>query len=218
MKIAVLTATRDRLEYTKHCFRTLHENAGCDFDHYVFDQGSQDGTFEWLLLGEGDRALHIHPENVGISRAMNELVAMAEKEEGYDVFVKFDNDCELLTPNTVCDLAELAVEWDAILSPRIYGLRNPPPTISRFDEIDETPMVGGIFMAIPAHVFKTFRYSEDNPVWGGDDVQICQWHRSQGGITGYVRGYDANHYKTTDGQHDDFPAYFERRVLEGGPV
>ena len=44
MKFAVLTLTRDRLEYTQHCFETLRQNAGCDYDHYVLDQGSEDGT------------------------------------------------------------------------------------------------------------------------------------------------------------------------------
>jgi hypothetical protein len=81
-------------------------------------------------------------------------------------------------------------------------------------------MVGWIFMAVPGDVFGEFefRYSENNPVWGGDDVQLCHWFRGQGGHTGYVKDYDANHYRSTDGQHEDMPEYFERRVLEGGPV
>ena len=45
---AVLTLCRDRLAYTQHCFETLRDNAGCDFDHFVLDQGSMDGTDEWL--------------------------------------------------------------------------------------------------------------------------------------------------------------------------
>jgi GT2 family glycosyltransferase len=46
MNVAVLTLTRDRLPYTQHCFATLKENAGCDYDHIVLDQGSTDGTAE----------------------------------------------------------------------------------------------------------------------------------------------------------------------------
>ena len=48
MNIAVLSLTRDRLDYTKHCFGRLIELAGCDFDWYITDQGSNDGTVDWL--------------------------------------------------------------------------------------------------------------------------------------------------------------------------
>ena len=50
MRVAVLSLTRDRLVYTRHCFAKLHEFAGCEFDHYVLDQGSKDGTDEWLTM------------------------------------------------------------------------------------------------------------------------------------------------------------------------
>ncbi len=55
MRIAVLTLTRDRLDYTQHCFQTLQEFAGCDFDHYVLDQGSTDDTVD-CLVGEYGKA------------------------------------------------------------------------------------------------------------------------------------------------------------------
>jgi GT2 family glycosyltransferase len=67
VRIAVVTLTRDRLEYTKHCFETLRVNAGCDYDHFVLDQGSGDGTAEWLIRQDD---LEVVPlaENVGICR------------------------------------------------------------------------------------------------------------------------------------------------------
>jgi len=54
-------------------------------------------------------------------------------------------------------------------------------------------------------------------LWGSDDSDLCGWWRQQGNHVGYVRGYDANHYLTTDGQHADIPDYFQRTLAEGKP-
>jgi GT2 family glycosyltransferase len=224
VNIAVLTLTRDRLAYTQHCFQTLRVNAGCEYDHFVLDQASTDGTGEWLLERD-DLTVMLMSENVGISRGLNVLLDEVLNPADYDAVVKFDNDCEVLTPNTLRDVAELAVRWDALLSPRILGLRNPPATIGRVEDetaaVDVTPLIGGIFLAAPAHIFaEGYRHDESNPVFEGDDVGLCSWWRRppRAGIVGYVDGYEANHYLTTDGQAADIPEYFERRVLEGGPA
>lgn len=230
MKVAVLSLTRDRLPYTQHCFASLRENAGCDFDHYVWDNGSTDGTAEWLRAQDTFHALTCAGANNGISNAMNQLVRIAEREaqppfDPYDVIVKVDNDCELVTPNTLRDISDLVHTYGLILSPQIHGLRNPPATIGRPLSlggalVDEKAQVGGIFLAAPADVYTVdgFRYNDGNPLWGGDDVELCAWWRANGGQCGYVQGYHANHYLGTDGQAADNPGYFERRVLEGGPA
>lgn len=223
MKIAVLTLTRERLEYTKHCFETLRANAGCGFDHYVLDQGSTDGTDEWLKMqwafDSSFRCFYLD-ENVGIARGMNYL--LDHLAEDYDVVVKVDNDCELVQPNTLRDVCQLVVDGGAILSPRILGLRNPPQatrklTIGR-ETIWDIPQIGGIFLAVPGWWYDDFRYDESAPPWGGDDVEICRVWREDGGTCGYVERLTAWHYETTDGQHDRYPDYFDARIAAGGPA
>jgi hypothetical protein len=84
--------------------------------------------------------------------------------------------------------------------------------------VDETPILGNIFMAIPSTFFYRdgFRWDEAAyAVWDGGE-SITQWHRERGGTCGYVRGFNVNHYKTTLGQVADIPHYFARRVREGG--
>lgn len=49
MNIAVYTLTRDRIEYTQRSFAALRENAGCEFVHVIVDNGSEDGTVDWIL-------------------------------------------------------------------------------------------------------------------------------------------------------------------------
>jgi GT2 family glycosyltransferase len=222
MNVAVLTLTRDRLAYTQHCFDALHTNAGCHYHHYVFDQGSTDGTREWLVKEFKADRLHkvlLSKNNLGISRGINKL--LGELDHDYDVVVKIDNDCEITIPFTLVDVADLVDDGYAILSPRVLGLNNPPAATGRFEvdgqSILDVPQIGGIFLAAPGWVYNAFRYDESGPVWGMDDVEICRWFRSRGGRVGYVESLTVNHYETTSGQHARYPDYFKRTLAEGKP-
>jgi GT2 family glycosyltransferase len=217
VRVAVLTLTRDRLDYTKHCFARLNALAGCSFDHYVLDQGSQDGTAEWLRDYD-PHTLVLSPENVGINRGLNMLLDLTDEHADYDAVVKFDNDCEVVTRDALKDCARFVVEHpDWLISPTIEGLVHPPGTL----EIVEFPegrvlrkgQIGGIFLAANADVYREFRYDERNPVWGMDDVQISGHVPN----CGYLDAHVANHYETTRGQQARYGWYFDRRVGEGGP-
>jgi GT2 family glycosyltransferase len=219
VKIAVLTLTRDRLPYTQACFASLHEYAGCDFDHYVLDQASDDGTFAWLEQEFNENRIGTiisQPENVGICRGMNELVELALASDDYDLIVKYDNDCQLTQPDTLKDVCSLVMDGGCILSPRILGLQNPPASMRELtigaETILDVPQIGGIFMAIPAWVYDEFRYDESQTLF--DDVQLCWWYRRQGGTCGYVKRLEAWHYLTTAGQQADIPDYFTRKDSE----
>ena len=138
----------------------------------------------------------------------------------YDAIVTFDNDCEVVTPNTLATVAALAAQYETILAPRVNGLLFPPPTINTFAlgryVVDETTILRNIFMAIPSTLLRAgFRWDERFAVWDGGE-SVTQWWRAQGGRCGYVQGFDVNHYKTTVGQREDMPWYAERRVREGG--
>jgi GT2 family glycosyltransferase len=194
------------------------------FDHLVLDQGSTDGTAEWLddEFGAGRlRSAQFEPYNVGIAAGMNALLDVSKVCGAYDVIVKVDNDCELVTPGTLLEVALLAWRWDAVLSPHIAGLRRPPAAITKISDetatVSHMQAIGGIFAAFPAHFFNGWRCPTDVPVYDGDD-DLMSRARSLGMIVGYVDGYHANHYRTTDGQHEDYAWYFERRVAEGGPA
>jgi len=225
--IAVLSLTRDRLDYTKHCFASLDKYAGCDFDHYVLDNGSQDGTrgaaSSWSDAkprGRRKTVFLYEDENVGINRGLNRLIDRANEEDDYDVIVKFDNDCELTQPNTLRDICSLALEGGCILSPRILGLRQPPKPFRELhiggEIIQDVPQIGGIFMAVPAWNYTDFgfRYDETKMIY--DDVDLCAAWRQRGGTCGYVKRFEAWHYETTDGQQARYPDYFARKLEEMG--
>jgi len=222
MRIAVLSLCRDRLDFTRHCFKTLHELAGCEFDHYVLDQASEDGSREWLHAEiDAGRLRHCvwQGNNVGVSRGINQLLEVVVPR-GYDVIVKYDNDAELLCEDTLKVAAKVALEgW--IISPHIQGL-DQTPIVEREEwvagyRVGVPNIMGGIFMAAPASLYQTYRHDEKNPVWGMDDARIVEHWRAYGGEVGYLLDYPANHYLTTQGQHDAVQWYFDRRVTEGAP-
>jgi hypothetical protein len=218
VNIAVLTLTRDRLAYSRHCLATLQENAGCVYDHFVLDQASTDGTADWLdgeYEADHITAYSVLTKNIGICRGLNLMLDEELDPSDYDVIVKFDNDCELLTPDTLRDVCEAVIDRNAILSPRIHGLRNPPNVFETINGVSVTAGIGGIFMAAPARVFADgYRHNERNPLWGGDDHDLSMWWSARGGVVGYLDGYDANHYLGTDGQADDDTAYWDRKLAE----
>jgi glycosyltransferase involved in cell wall biosynthesis len=217
MKVAVLTVTRDRFAYSQYCFAALREFAGCEYDHFVFDNGSQDYTPSWLEKHASEYAvLTLSDENVGLSQAFNFLLGYAT-EFSYDVIVKMDNDCQLVMPNTLRDVCGLAAKGNHLLSPRILGLRQPPQPQGEA-MIDREPIilsqVGGIFMAAPAATYDEFRASEHSPSYGYEDVQLNAWVRERGGIVGYVERLEAWHYERVDEQEERYPDYQERKMRE----
>ncbi len=218
MRVAVVTLTRDRLDFTKHCFNTLRSNAGIKYDHIVLDQGSTDGTVEWLV-DQPELSVISMRENMGICPALNYLLDREIDPENFDVIVRWDNDCEVLTPNTLRTVCEAADQSGWILAPKVRGLRfspaeaAPAPLGDVF--VGETVTLGGIFMAIPSDLFTDwgFRYDETNPPYTGDEA-ICAWWRANGGHCGYVQGYEVNHYERIDEQMERFPEYQARKELE----
>ncbi len=222
MDIALLTFTRDRLDYTKHCFASLEDNTRVEYDHYVLDQASEDDTWTWLWdwskEGFETRVIKRSEENIGICRGANQLLNTLNPEN-YDVIVRFDNDCEVTQPGTLKACAEVAMDYGIICAPRVLGLQNPPATIRTVKVghqlLDETAILGGIFMAIPAFLFTehAFRWNENTPLGTGDE-SIVPWWRAHGGVCGYLQDYTVNHYETTVGQHARYPEYFARTAEE----
>ncbi len=211
MRVAVLTLTRDRLDYTQHCFEQLSENAGCAYDHYVLDQGSTDGTAEWLDEHPGLSPVLLD-ENVGIWRGLNILL---DNIGPYDVIVNFDNDCELTVPDTLRVVAELAANHpENVIGPLVNGL-NRPPQITGHTVIDGhtvglTHVIGGILMPLP----HGWRYPEGGPFIHYDNVICHQAH----GTVGQLVDFPVNHYRTTAQQWADHPDYFARKAAEGIPL
>jgi len=224
MKIAVYSLTHDRLAFTRSCFQSLWDRLGVPFDHYVFDNGSTDGTVEWLEAYRPRFAdVVLSADNLGIARACNRLLDRIGARGPYDLVIKIDNDCEVVTPDLLVALVELlegarSTSPPVVLSPRVEGLVHQPAR-RRYERIGGrkvgvTGAVGGIFLPVPGHVFQEYRYPEDLPLGIGDDMHLCGWLRERGVMIGYVEDLVVRHHQTTVGQWHEERAYFARRDRE----
>lgn len=223
MKIAIYTLTRDRLEYTKHCFSSLqNKSAGYPFDHFVLDNGSTDGTAEWLKT-QNFKHVELLPENIGISKGSNAILHKIHATGDYDLIIKMDNDCEVISENILDQLVEIfedaiSMRYNIVLSPRVTGINNQPRRAQHVilggREIGLTGIVGGLFHVVPAKIYQQYTYPEKlAKAWGQDD-DFCEWLRVNNYAKGYVEGLVVNHYETTLGQAQRYPEYFKRKFKE----
>ena len=221
MKVAVYSLTRDRLDYTKHCFQTLKEKAGMEYDHFIIDNGSEDGTQEWLKT-QNFKQVIFNKENVGISKASNQALEEILKGD-YDLIIKFDNDCEVVSENIIGQITEIYQDikkFDSkyVLSPRVEGI-NHQPARGHYTQLAErrigiTGVVGGLFHIVPRSVYRDYRYAENLPKAKGQDETFCEWARHNGCEVGYIEGLVVNHYEGTDNQAKRYPDYFKRKWNE----
>jgi GT2 family glycosyltransferase len=223
MRIAIYTLTRDRLEYTQVCFERLRLCAGADFDHYVVDNGSTDGTRLWLCDEYRPKRLILNPSNAGISVASNAALAAITEHGEYDLIVKMDNDCAVQTPGILAAVTEIYRDPKAVLyvlSPRVVGINRQPSrawdTELAGHRIGVTAIIGGLFHIAPAALYQRYRYPVDLPLAKGQDDDFCRWVRdaNQDAEVGYIEDLVVEHYETTDGQALRFPEYFRRKWRE----
>ena len=222
MKIAVFTLTRDRLDYTRHCFETLRQKAGYPFDHYVVDNGSTDGTQDWLMSRDNLTVVRFNERNLGIAGGCGQALSAILMKD-YDLVIKFDNDCEVVSPDILKRLVEVYKSIPPffskfMLSPRVEGLAKPPRRLGEMSmgdyTIGITDIIGGIFQPMPADCYRLYREDENLPLGRGRDGHITSWFLRMGGIIGYIEDLVVNHYESTVGQKNRFPSYYERKIGE----
>jgi GT2 family glycosyltransferase len=225
-KVAIFSITYDRLEYTKKSFKSLEETAGYQFDHYVVDNGSTDGTQEWLMeqyKKKKIKQIKLNDTNVGISKASNEAIEMIKHHARHDCVMKWDNDCIGLTKDWLTKMIDI---WKSnrriALSCYVQGLVDNPGGAVRVgygtlrgELVGVTKHLGGICHFVDAHAYDEFKWEENSFLHGIQDMEMSQYLLFHGWSQGYLENYYVSHGpKGTAQQKKDFAEYFERRVHE----
>lgn len=101
-KVSVITRCYNRLEYTSMCIRSIrHLTDYEDYNHIIIDQGSTDGTQDFLnsLIKEKFYKLKVkyNKTNSGDAGGMLDGYKMIDDDCKY--IFQFDNDCEVITEN-----------------------------------------------------------------------------------------------------------------------
>lgn len=165
LRIAIYTLTMNRLEYTKQMYKALDTTAGYQFDWYVIDQGSKDGTPDWLksltrdLVPAGEAVIEgdlssgtnlkrsraklryrLYEQNVGLAKGWNNIVDFIKSEGEYDIIIKVDNDAELMTQDWLKAMVEIFKRnRKLILSPYVEGLEGTPGGVLRQRSTGDSP-------------------------------------------------------------------------------
>jgi len=200
MKVVIITFTRDRLPYTKFCFKRLAQKAGYQYRHIVVDNGSTDGTDKWLV-DEGYEVIY-NRKNRGISKAFKQAVS---KIDDCDLLIKFDNDCEVESKDIISKIVKFYRQngMKYYISPKVYGLNNKmtPKKVERKGDfyLGELSMIGGIFAVMPFKYVKEYLKLDG----AGTDAVASTYFASKGCQIGYIMDLSVNHYLTTNGQIED---------------
>lgn len=216
-KVAVYTLTRDRLHDTRKAIAGLREMAGLDFDHYVLDNGSTDGTAKWLHSQQFHH-LHLSLDNKGQCIASNIILSIIRAHGPYDFVVRYDNDIIPQTPHFLAELIKASRQLGptAVVSPAIDGLLEPPLAFGEKALAGYTygfvEILGGACRVMPASTLEGFKFSEHGQLSQGEALKFsahCMEHKFP---MAYVSGITVLH--DTAAHRKANPEYFQRRRVE----
>lgn len=219
-KVGIFSITYNRLEYTKKSFESLKKTAHYPFKHFVIDNNSTDGTCRWIMNNCHWYALN--SKNEGISKASNDAID-AFKKEGFDIVIKWDNDCIGLTPGWLNKMVDI---WKSnhimALSCYVQGLVDNPGGSPRIgygtikgELIGITQHLGGICHFADIHAYDNFRWDNNSFLHGVQDMELSQHLKFNGWTMGYLENYFVSHGPDgTQKQKEDYKNYFEKRIKE----
>jgi len=175
-QLTVITITCNRLELTKQYLGQLRLKGGYPFKHIIVDNGSTDGTLEWLRDVYKPDAILSLEKNYGIVDAWKIGMKFAIKHFNPDFIIKFDNDCEVHTDkilvhlldwyNRGCDNFVIA-PLDVII-PDNYMPRELHSGVERDINVRYVSHTGGMFQMLPIKVAKMLLNCKDDNLIGGD--------------------------------------------------
>jgi glycosyltransferase involved in cell wall biosynthesis len=231
----VYTLTMNRLEYTKRMYQSIDSMAGHAFDWFVIDQGSKDGTVDWLKSLTRDVSAtenssreklryRLYENNVGLAKGWNNIVEFIKSEGEYDIIVKVDNDAEMLSEGWLAAMVEIFERnRKVILSPYVEGLDGSPGGVLRQRASGDSPYIlindrvlgnvpnlGGIVFATPIELWSKWKF--DELYEGNKDLILSKYARNMGYSLFYMEELRVWHIDGTQGQHDKFPEYFKGRA------
>jgi len=225
MKIATFTLTRERLDYTQRTFAEIKGTAGIEFDHFVLDNGSRDGTPEWLEKNKDlFKKVILSPDNKGLWGGINIILKETNFFEGYNYVLKLDNDVEFITDCWLRRLALMSAEMGnkVVLSPYVDGLGSGLGGAPRYsheliagNKISYSHHVGGICLFTSQDAYKASGYFPGCLGKAqGWDVFFCGRAKNMGYKIAYLEDVKIKHMDTTVEQEKIRPDYYNRKVLE----
>jgi len=199
----------------------MYKTAGYKFDHFIVDNGSEDGTQLWLK--SLDAHIILNPYNKGIEGSNQALNAIFSSDKKYDCICKVDNDCFFVTEGWLSAMVKIwEIDKKIILSPNVTHLRSGSVGRSKRIEIAGiqiglTSHIGGIVHFMDSRDLKNFRFQSKNRyLHAVKDTIFTQHFRNKRKYRmGYMEDYFCQHYEGLGGkQNKRYPQYYERMMQE----
>jgi glycosyltransferase involved in cell wall biosynthesis len=237
-KVAIFTVTYDRLEYTKKMYESMRNSMGRDTHWFVYDNGSTDGTQEYLkTLAPGAitarlsgtkkdpylsfiELVELSTKNKGLTHASNKCVDKI-MEGNYQIIGKVDNDCMFLTKGWLEEIVDLWKRNHKLyMAPYPEGLVDHPGGTWRVgyasigDEyVEVVRHLSGLCAFVDSRAYRNFRW-KDKFLHGQQDVEASTSFTEQGYMPIIIPRHRVQHMDTTAGQQKKYPEYFARRKQE----
>ena len=194
MSVAAITITYNRLELTKKTVESFYQKTDVDY-HLFIDNGSMDGTKEWLSDSRFD---YISLErNYGITRAF--ISAFESLDKRYDFILKLDNDIETVTDDIInrmllfyekAGLKYVASPIDLLLDPNFAPREIKRMNIGGF-RVSVTSHTGGAFQMIPYDICKAL--CDDYRHFAKGDYMIGNYYQKHGYSPCYLLDLEMRH-------------------------
>lgn len=182
--------TFNRLEFTRQSIESLHKNNAYPFKLTVFDNGSNDGTREYLeaelRAGRIDK-LFLSPENVGVAKAAN--VGLFA-DPAADFYLKIDNDIVIQKPTWLLDMVSVAEKFLQI-GALAYNFEQDSYPVRDFAgvplRIKNEGNIGGACILLPRRTIELLGgWNEDFGLYGEEDPDYCYRLTKAGLVFAYM--------------------------------
>jgi len=182
-KVTAITLTCNRLGTTKKWLSELKDKNNYPFNHIIVDNGSTDGTLEWLK-SQGYETLSIS-ENIGQARALRIAWMYVKKKYNPDYYIRFDDDCEVLTENVIEKMIKFFSQCDSYIAAPINislekNTKYMPQIFAKAKEkgheIWNVSHVGGLLQMMPKKAINLLLKTDDFQ----GDLQRCKYLISKG--------------------------------------
>lgn len=206
MKVAICAVTLGRAEYMEMTWENNLKNAGCEYDLFWIDNGTNDEEFHLVaeIAQRFDIDWFVHyAENKGIAPAYNALLKIAY-DMGYDYMCTMAND--IIEPDNWLALrveAAEKIENTGIVAIPCNGAHRYSRTIEQGIEIEHGTIIGNFLMP-RATIERIGYWNTAYGIYGPIDLDYCDRAQQAGLKTYFLSTYHAQHIGVWSDQPDDY--------------
>jgi len=230
-KVSIIIPVHNNLAYTRQCLEALIQNTPDElYEVIIVDNGSTDGTKDFLKSLRGDVEIITNQTNLGFAKACNqgakaargdylvflnndtipqkgwlsELVKLAERDEKIAVIGS-----KLIYPGTNrIQHAGIEIMKDGIPDHLFRGVDADDP---RVNQLKEVQMVTGACMLVRRELFLKLGMFDEGYLNGVEDVDFCLRAREEGYRVMYCPTSVLYHYEgVSQGRFDNVRGNLER--------